>query len=382
MQLVFGGEPQALAEVVAEPIRLRLQVAEGLGVGLLGRGVGAARGERHLDGDARVRGGLLHAGVAREDDQVGQGDLLAAGRGAVEGLPDTLQGAQHRGELVGVIDLPAALRLEADPRAVGAAALVAAAERRGRRPRGGDELGDGQAGGEDLPLEPGDVVGADQFVVHRRHRVLPDQLLRRNLGAEVADPRAHVAVGQLEPGAGERVGEGLLVVLEAPGNRLVDRVEAQRQVGGEHPRLALAVAVRVGHQAGAAVVLGPPLLGPRRGLELLPFVAEQDVEELVVPPGRVVGPGDLEPAGDRVARPCRCRRSTSSRNPGPRTGRPRGRGRRSPPGPRRGSCRRCARRRSAPPSPRRSWPSGRTSRGCRRAAARKSPLPFGPSGLT
>ena len=150
------------------------------------------------------------------------------------------------------------------------------------------------------PLERGGVVSADQLVVDRGHRVLPDQHLGRHLGAEVADDRAHVAVGQLEPGAGERVGERLLVLGEPPGDRLVDRVEAQRQVGGQHPRLALAVAERVRHQVVARAALGPPLVGARRALEQLPLVAEQDVEELVVPPGRVVGPGDLEPAGDRV----------------------------------------------------------------------------------
>ena len=81
---------------------------------------------------------------------------------------DALQRAQHRRQLVGVVDLPAVLRLEADARAVGAAALVAAAERRGRRPRGRDQLRDRQARGEDLRLERGDVVGVDQLVVDRR----------------------------------------------------------------------------------------------------------------------------------------------------------------------------------------------------------------------
>ena len=134
----------------------------------------------------------------------------------------------------------------------------------------------------------------------RGQRVLPDQLLGRHLRAEVADDRAHVAVGQLEPGAGEGVGERLLVLGEAPGDLLVDRVEAERQVRRQHPRLALARAERVRHQVVARAALGPPLVGARRGLEQLPLVAEQDVEELVVPAGRVVGPGDLEPAGDRV----------------------------------------------------------------------------------
>ena len=40
-------------------------------------------------------------------------------------------------------------------------------------------------------------------------------------------------------------------------------------------------------------------------------------------------PGHLETAGDRVARPCRCRRCSSSRGPAARAGSPRARGRRS-----------------------------------------------------
>jgi hypothetical protein len=47
----------------------------------------------------------------------------------------------------------------------------------------------------------------DQRVVDRGDRVLPDQLLGRHLGPEVARARAHVAVGELEPGAREGVGE-------------------------------------------------------------------------------------------------------------------------------------------------------------------------------
>src|SRR6202012_124341 len=65
-------------------------------------------------------------------------------------------------------------------------------------------------------------------------------------------------------------------------------------------RLARAVPNPPRYHPAPAVVLGPPLLGTRRRQELLPLVAEQDVEELVVPPGRVIGPGDLNPAGDRV----------------------------------------------------------------------------------
>jgi hypothetical protein len=50
-------------------------------------------------------------------------------------------------------------------------------------------------------------VGVDQRVVDGRDRVLPDQRFGGHHRAEVAGARAHVAVGQLEPGAGEGVGE-------------------------------------------------------------------------------------------------------------------------------------------------------------------------------
>ena len=76
----------------------------------------------------------------------------------------------------------------------------------------------------------------DQLVIDRGDRVLPDELFGRNLRAEVARARAHVAVGQLEPGAGEGVGELVRILEEAPRDLLVGRVEAQREVRGQHGR--------------------------------------------------------------------------------------------------------------------------------------------------
>ena len=95
---------------------------------------------------------------------------------------------------------------------VGAAALVAAAEGRGRGPGGADQLRHRQPRGQHLLLQQSDVGIVDQRVIDRRHRVLPDQHLGRHQLAEVARTRAHVAVGQLEPGAGEGIGEGRRVV--------------------------------------------------------------------------------------------------------------------------------------------------------------------------
>ena len=180
---------------------------------------------------------LLDRGAAGEHDEVGERDLLAAAvLGAVEGLLDPLEGRQHRRQLIGVVDLPAVLRLEADPRSVGAAALVAAAERRCRRPRGRDELRHRQPRVENLALEGGDVLGPDQLVRHLGDRVLPQQRLRRDLRPEVALDRPHVAVRQLEPRPGERVRELVGVLVEAPRDRPVDGIQAQREVGRQHRR--------------------------------------------------------------------------------------------------------------------------------------------------
>ncbi len=106
-------------------------------------------------------------------------------------------------------------------------------------------------------------------------------------------------MGQLEPRAGEGVRELLRVVQEPARDRLVDRVEAQREIGGEHRGQPL---LRVGGGTGhdGLGVLRDPLVGPRRTGGQLPLVAEENLEEPVAPLGGLVGPGDLDAAGDRV----------------------------------------------------------------------------------
>ena len=89
---------------------------------------------------------LLDRRAAAEHDQVGQRDLLAAGLRALNSfwiassLPSTLASSRR------LVDLPVLLRRQPDARAVGAAALVGAAEGRGRRPGGRDQLRNRQAG--------------------------------------------------------------------------------------------------------------------------------------------------------------------------------------------------------------------------------------------
>jgi hypothetical protein len=97
-----------------------------------------------------VPGRLLDGGASAQDDQVGQRDLLAAGLRAVEVLLDLLERLQHLRQPGRFVGLPVLLRREADPRSVGTATLVGAAEAGRRIPGRGDQLRDGQTRVEDL----------------------------------------------------------------------------------------------------------------------------------------------------------------------------------------------------------------------------------------
>jgi hypothetical protein len=90
--------------------------------------VGAPRGERHLDVVAGVLGGLLDRGDAAEHDQVGHRDLLVAAAAArVEVLLDGLQASSAPWRAPPGRWPPSSFcGLEADARAVGAAAHVGA----------------------------------------------------------------------------------------------------------------------------------------------------------------------------------------------------------------------------------------------------------------
>jgi hypothetical protein len=108
---------------------------------------------------AGVLRGLLDGRASAQDDQIGQGDLLAAGGlRPVEVLLDLFERVQDLAQLGRGVDLPVPLRRQADPCAVGAAALVRASEAGSRCPRRRDELGNRQPRLEDRALEGGDVV--------------------------------------------------------------------------------------------------------------------------------------------------------------------------------------------------------------------------------
>ena len=65
--------------IVAETVGGRFEHGEGVDVGLFLRRVRAARREGNLHVMAGRLRGLLDSGVAAENDQVGERDLLAAG---------------------------------------------------------------------------------------------------------------------------------------------------------------------------------------------------------------------------------------------------------------------------------------------------------------
>ena len=111
---------------------------------------------------------------------------------------------------------------------------------------------------------------ADQVVIDGGDGVLP-QLRLRDPRAEVARDGSHVAVQQLVPRLGERVGELVRVLVEALGDRRVDRVHPQREVRRQHHRgVPLRRIVRVGHGALGRGIRGRPLLARRRGSSSAP----------------------------------------------------------------------------------------------------------------
>ena len=259
--------------VVAEGISVRLEVLERLNVSLLLGSISATRCERH-----RHAGCLLESGNTTKDDQVGGGDLLATS--TVEVLLDLLKGGQNLAELARVVDLPVLLGLKTDASTVGATTLVAATES-GRASEGNsDELGVVNAQVEDGLLELGDVVVADDLALRVRNGVLPEKHLLGDLRTQPAATGTHVTVQKLEPGAGESIVQLLGVLEEAAGDLVVGRVEAERQVCGQHGRLVLLVLV-VGVGNDQVVSLGLPLVGTSRALDLLPLVLVHVFEVLV-----------------------------------------------------------------------------------------------------
>src|SRR5207244_13349203 len=131
-----------------------------------------------------------------------------------------------------------------------------------------------------------------------------------NLRAEVAGARAHIAVRQLEPRPGECVGELIRILVEAPRDLFVRRVEPQGEVRGQHGwRVTLGRVVGIRDRAGAGAPLWSPLMRAGRALRQLPLVAEEVLEVVVAPLRGRGGPRDFQAAGDRVTALARAERA-------------------------------------------------------------------------
>ena len=232
-----------------------------------------------------------------------------------------------------------------------------------------------------LLLEGRDVGVGDQVVVDRRDGILP-RLRLRHPRAEVPADRPHVAVQQLVPGLGERLGELIGVLVEAPGDRPVDRVDLQGQVGGEHHRRVPPVrVVGVGHRCPSRQRPSASTAAHRRGWWSAPTRNRTGCPGSRCPSGWAVVHAPSSPLVS-VSAPLPVPYMFFHPKPCCSIGRPRARARCSADRRPRGTCRPCGRRRSERRSPRRSSPSGAKVSRMSRAEASGSGLPLGPSGLT
>lgn len=281
--------------VVAEGVVPRLQVGDGIHLGHFLGGVGAARSERHGDVVPGRLGRHLDPDTTAQHDHVRQGDV------GVRGVFDLLEFVDHLEHAGALVDVPAGLRFEPDARTVGAAAVVGLAVSAGRGPGGAHQLLGGEAGVGDLLLEGGDLLVVDQRPLVLRYRVLPDELFVRHLRAEITGARAHVAMQQLVPGAGELVGELVRVLVEVLGDLQVGGIGDHRHVGGvHHRRVLLAFHVGVGYPVALLDLDRLPLVGAGGRFLHFPLVGEDGVEVGVVPLGRGRGPGAFEAGGHGV----------------------------------------------------------------------------------
>ena len=244
------------------------------------------------------RGGLNRGGAAKHDE-IGHRHLPATG--GVKARLHTLKRGQNLVELDRLIDIPVTLRRQANAATIGTATLVRPTEGRGRSPCSADKFRHRKAGFHDACLQRGNVTGVYQLVICRRDRVLPDQILGRNLGPDITRFRPHITVCQLEPGTGEGIGKRIQIGMKATRDLFIGRVGAKRDIGCCHHRRVTTVRImRVGNQAAGRRVSRRPLIGTGRALCQLPLIAEQHVEITIVPLDRIRRPGTLEATCDGV----------------------------------------------------------------------------------
>ncbi len=207
--------------------------------------------------------------------------------------------ARTRRELLGLVDLPAALGVETDPGTVGAAALVGAAEASPRTPRRSRP-----AGRWSRPESSTVALRAAMSSSVTRSWSTAGTGSCHSCGSATHGPRKRLT------GPMSRWSSLYQALAKASRNSSGfsrNRREITSYAGSA--RSARSVVSMVGLRFGESAV-GPGMmssasfavhcLAPAGALGELPLVAEEDLEVAVAPLGRPVGPGDLEAAGDRV----------------------------------------------------------------------------------
>ncbi len=314
-----------------------------------------------------------------EDDEVGKRHLLAAERPSES--PSSFWSTVASSSRL--VDLPVLLRRETNACAVGAAALVGAAEGRGRGPRGRDQLRHRQAGCENLRLEVGDILVIDQLVIDGRDRVLPDQRFLRHELAEITRPsgpcrdacslnhaRAKASAnwsGSRRSGARSFRRPGR----SAARDPMVSIVGSCFFDGSNASGTSTASAFFATHcfaPAGLLVSSHSNLnrFSKKSLLHLVGVCVQVHFRAAADGVGAEAGAIRALPAEALILNGAAFGSGTDQRRIARAVA----------------SCRRCGRRRSAPRSLHRSSPCGRTFRGCRAPIASGSGLPSGPSGLT
>ena len=298
-QLFFRLHRIGKLAVIAETIGLRLKHREAVGIRLLGGGIRATRREGHRDGMASRLRRRFYRSAATKHDQIGERDLLAVLRRAIERLLHAFQRRQHLRKLPRLIGFPILLGCEANARAIGATATVRTTEGGSGSPGGCDQFGNGKPCRQDLRLQRRNIGGIHQLMRHRRHGVLPDQVFLGHIGAEVTHLRPHIAMRQLEPGAREGIGELFRILQEAMRNRPIDRIELHRHIRRGHDRrMAFGGVMRIRHGIRERPIGGDPLMRASGAFRQHPIMVQQVLEVVIVPLGRVDGPGAFDPAGN------------------------------------------------------------------------------------
>ncbi len=155
-------------------------------IGLILRRIYAARREGHLHVVAGILCGLFDRGVAAENDQVGERNLLAARLRLLNSFWMLSRRGNTLASSAGLLTSQSFCGARRSARPIGAATHVGATERSRRGPSRPHQFGNRQARRRDLGLQRRDVLRVNRFVIGLGQRILPNQVFLWNLRTDIA----------------------------------------------------------------------------------------------------------------------------------------------------------------------------------------------------